>query len=68
MFYWFVLVSFNLNKSKTFGWGSEDMFFCLLTRAIDVQCSASCLVAKQLLQMADGVAQLHVGGCVGIQR
>ena len=26
MFYWFVLVSFHLNKGKTFGWGSEDIF------------------------------------------
>lgn len=66
MFYWFVLVSCNLNKSKTFGWGSEDIF--LLARVIEFQFSASCLVAKQLLQMADGVAQLHVGGGVGIQR
>lgn len=66
MFYWFVLVSFNLNKSKTFGWGSEDIF--LLARVIEFQFSASCLVAKQLLQMADGVAQLHVEGGVGIQR
>lgn len=57
MFYWFVLVSFNTRaKVKHLG-GGVRTFFCLLAFAIELQFLASCLVAKQLLQMKNGVAQ-----------